>query len=244
MKRFEQSPGFSNQGEEFTGYIRLSRWKRNYLKNANTAELSLKKKRPNKTTYDVDGLQVKVQRRDYVVNKNLPETALKKLEPTKATNAVGNLQIKVQRRAYIVNKNAAADALKKLKPTQTTIDVGNLQVKVKQYNYIHNASSAKDALRVREPGKAFARLTDYQGNIRMKKFDLTKMFSEKNRELHPDAQFVKINKNNVDDERDFLTNVKLWWARTFRKNETQPDHLKEREKKPRYDKGEEGLWAE
>jgi hypothetical protein len=55
---------------------------------------------------------------------------------------------------------------------------------------------------------------------------------------------VKINKNNVDGERDLLTNFKLWWARLFKKEETQPDHLKDKGHKPRYDKGEKGLWYE
>ena len=67
---------------------------------------------------------------------------------------------------------------------------------------------------------------------------------EKNKELHPDTKFIKTNKNNVADERDLLTNFKLWWARLFKKEETQPDHLKEKGKKPRYDKGEQGMWYE
>jgi hypothetical protein len=244
LKRYEETPGFNNQGEEFTGYKRLPRFKKGYIQNPNSAKESTLKKRPDKTTYQVSDLQVKVKRRDYLVNKNSSEDALKKLEPTDATKRVGNLQIAVQRRRYVVNKNSSEDALKKLAPTDATKSVSNLQIKVKQYNYIHNPSSAHDALGVREPGKAFAKATDYQGNIRMKKFDLTKLFSEKNRELHPDAKFVKINKNNVDEERDLLTNIKLWWAKTFRKNDTQPKNLKEREKKPRYDKGEQGLWNE
>jgi hypothetical protein len=111
---------------------------------------------------------------------------------------------------------------------------------VKQYHYIHNKSSAKEALDVREPGKAFARATDYQGNINMKKFD--KLSASRKRELHPDAHFVKIEKNNVSEERNMFTNIKLWWGRNFRKSETQPDHLKEKLRKPRYDKGEDGLW--
>jgi hypothetical protein len=106
-----------------------------------------------------------------------------------------------------------------------------------KWNYKHNPSSADEAQDVREPGKAFARVTDYQGNIKMKSF---KIF--RNKELHPDAQFVKTNKNNTDEEKDMLTNFKLWWARVFKKSDTQPDHLKEKIRKPRYDKGEQGLW--
>ena len=111
----------------------------------------------------------------------------------------------------------------------------------RDWNYIRNPSSADDAQRTREPGRAFGKSADFQGNIRLKKFDL---FGKS--DLHPDAQFVKLNRNNVPEERDVLTNFKLWWGRLFRKAETQPDHLKENDKdrRPRYDKGEAGLWYE
>lgn len=168
---FELSPDMRDQGEEFTGTIRLKRFRKNYVKNPNAADGALKKARPDKSTFQVD----------------------------------------------------------------------DLQAKTKQYHFVKNPSSAKAALKVREPGKAFGRETDYQGNIKMKKFDL---FAKNKRDLHPDAKFVKLNKNNVPAERDLLTNFKLWWARLFKKNDTQPDNVKEKDKehRPRYDKGEQGLW--
>ncbi len=241
-KLFEDSPGFFDQGETFTGYIKLPRFNRGYTQNPKASEESLLKRKLKDKAFDVDGLGIKAKRRAYVANKkNASEDALLKLEPTKTTNAVGNLQIKVKRRDYIANKNASENALYKLRPTAGTEAVNNLQIKVKQYNYIHNNSSSKDALNVREPGKAFARAADYQGNIKMKKFEL---FNHRKNPLHPDAQFVKINKNNVPEERDLLTNFKLWWGRNFRKNETQPENLKEKKRSPRYDKGELGIWNE
>ena len=94
-------------------------------------------------------------------------------------------------------------------------------------------------MKTHEASKAFGKATDYQGNIKMKKFEL---FAKK--EYFPDSKFVKTNKNNTDDERSVLTNFKLWWARVFKKSDSQPDHLKEKYKKPRYDKREEGLWAD
>jgi hypothetical protein len=194
-------PRFRDQGEEYTGAIKRSRG--SYVQNDKAAEESMKKRKPSKSTNEVNGLQVRVQRRDYVKNKNSAEDALMKLKPTKATN-----------------------------------DVGNLQVKVKQYRYVRNGSSARDALKVREPGKAFARSTDYQGNIKMRKY----AFFEKNRGRYPDSRFIKTNKNNVDGERDMLTNFKLWWARLFKKQESQPEHLKDKGRKPRYDSGEQGMW--
>lgn len=39
-----------------------------------------------------------------------------------------------------------------------------------------------------------------------------------------------------------FTNFKLWWARLFQKEETQPENLKDKGRKPRYDRGEQGLW--
>ncbi len=203
LKLFENQPGFNDQGEEFTGYIKLSRLKKNYVQNKHAHEESIKKKKPQKEVFVVEGMAVKVKTRPYVENKN-----------------------------------AAEESLRKLKPTKTDEAVGGLQVRVKQYNYKQNPSSAEGALKVREPGRAFARATDYQGNIKMQKF---KMF-ERNKGLHPDATFVRTNKNNVDGERDAVTNLKLWWARLFKKQDNQPVHLKEKLKKPRYDNGEQGLW--
>jgi hypothetical protein len=71
----------------------------------------------------------------------------------------------------------------------------------------------------------------------MKKIDL---FGKKG--LHPDATFVKTNKNNVDSERSLLTNFKLFWAKMFGKEDVQPDHLKEKSRKPRYNKDEGQIW--
>jgi hypothetical protein len=179
-------------------------------------------------------------RRAYVKNPNAADEALAKQRPSKSVFQEGNLQIKVARRAYVRNPDTAEGSLKKLKPTQATYNEDKLQTKIRQYNYVHNRSSSTSALRVREPGRAFARASDYQGNVKMQKFALF----QKNRNLHPDARFVKTNRNNVSGEKDPLTNFRLWWARLFRKGETQPDHLKEKGKRPRYDKGEEGLWYE
>lgn len=155
-------------------------------------------------------------------------------------NYSGTSRLPWIRKAYVKNPNTAEAALRKHRPEKGTYEAGDLQTKVKRHNYVHNRSSNSDANRVREPGRAFARAGDFQGNIKMQKF---KLF-ERNRELHPDARFVKTNRNNVAEEKDALTNLKLWWARLFRKNETQPEHLKDKGKRPRYDKREEGLWYE
>jgi hypothetical protein len=150
----------------------------------------------------------------------------------------GNL--KVGRNHYTRNKNSDVAAVHGVKASKASIKAGEFSSGVRRnWDFVRNPSSAKESQRVREPGKAFARSADYQGNIKMRKFEL---FGK--RDLHPDSKFVKLEKNNVPAEKDVLTNFKLWWARLFRKNDTQPDHLKEKEHKPRYDKGESDLWYE
>lgn len=151
----------------------------------------------------------------------------------------GDIRMSRFRRNYIRNPNSAEAALKKARPDKTVYRVDDVPRQVRQYQYVRNPSGSRDALKVRTPGKAFARASDYQGNIKMKKFDwLTR------NDFHPDSKFVKINRNNVEGEKDALTGFRLWWAKTFKKEETQPDHLKEKIRKPRYDKGEQGLWYE
>jgi hypothetical protein len=149
----------------------------------------------------------------------------------------GNVRLTRFGRSYVPNPNAADEALKKAKPEKNTFDVAEIRSRTVAYKYVRNPSGADDALKVREPGRAFAMASAYQGNIRMSKF---KLFSKS--DLHPDARFVKINKNNVKGEKDALTGFKLWWTKTFKKNDTQPEHVKQKVGKPRYDKGEAGLW--
>ncbi len=202
---FDFHPSMRNQGEEFTGAIRLPRFKKQYIKNPNAADEAMKKSRPEKPTYLTNGLPIKVKQQEYKKRPNAAEGSMSGIAPGK-------------------NSILASEYKKAMRLT---------------WAYKHNPSSADAALNVREPGKAFARAGDYQGNIKMKKFDL---FGNKN--LHPDSKFVKTNKNNTDEERTAVTNFKLWWARLFKKNDTQPDHLKEKYRKPRYDKREDGLWAD
>lgn len=191
-----------------------------------------------RSAYEYPGdIRLKRFNRSYVKNSNAHEDALKKTRPHKSTYEAGGLQVKVKQHRYIKNPSSAEGALKVREPGKAFARASGLQVKVKQYHYVKNPSSADVAMKVREPGKAFARATDYQGNIKMKKFDL---FARS--DLYPDARFIKTNRNNVPEEKDLLTNFKLWWSKTFKKNEAQPEHLKQKEKKPRYDNGEQGMW--
>jgi len=175
-------------------------------------------------------------REKYVKNPNAAEEALKKRRE-KTAYLTDGLQIKVKQHPFGRRKGAPEGSLPGLTPTKESVKASEFARGMKAHKYVRNGSSSRDALKTREPGKAFARVSDYQGNIKLKKFEL---FAK--RDLHPDAKFVKTNKNNVAGEKDVFTNFKLWWARLFKKNDNQPDHLKDKGHKPRYDKGEQGLW--
>lgn len=224
--------GFQDQGEEYAGNI--------------------KARRPDKGGGSVSGKlwnndERPLPGKDYSYAKNVSRYSgnMKAKKPgtlsadnKKAANFSGDARM--ARGRYARNPNSADDALPVEKASAANLRAGrSVRGVTRSWDYVKNPSSADEAQRTREPGRAFARSADYQGNLKVKRFDL---FGKS--DLHPDAKFVKQNKNNVPEEKDMLTNFKLWWARLFRKSETQPDHLKEKEGKPRYDKGEAGLWYE
>ncbi|MEQ8425067.1 MAG: hypothetical protein RIA63_10180, partial [Cyclobacteriaceae bacterium] len=186
----------------YSGRIKLSGLKKNYVQNPNASDESIKKQRPDKTTYEVAGLQVKVKQGDY---KNKP--------------------------------NAAKGSLPGVAPTKASVKASEYARGVKvQWTYKQNPNSADGALKGRAPDRAYAKIGNYQGNVKMRKYN--------ERNLHPDAQFAHSTRDNVKEERTIFMNIKLMWAKLFRKSDTQPDHLKEKERRPRYDKREKGLWYE
>ncbi len=240
-RMFDLHSSMRNQGEEFTGHIRVKKLHNDYIRNEYAAKDALLKARPSKGTFSVNAVHVSVKQKPYSKKPNAADGSMKGIAPgrtpERASAYAGGATLNGK---YIQNKSSVEKALKVREPGKTFGEVTEYSRGARlNWKYIHNKSSDEDALKVREPGKAFASVTDYQGNIKMKKFDL---FARK--DLHPDAQFVKNNQNNVKGEKSLGTNVKLFWAKMFKKSDTQPEHLKEKIQKPRYDKGEIGLWYE
>ena len=48
----------------------------------------------------------------------------------------------------------------------------------------------------------------------------------------------------MKSERTILTNIKLLWTGLFKRQNTQPDAVKDKVRKPRYDKKEKDLWKD
>jgi len=138
---------------------------------------------------------------------------------------------------YQNKPHAAKGALPGIAPSKSSVKAAEYARGVKMnWRYKQNPLSASEALKGRAPNRAYAKIGDYQGNIKMKKYG--------DNRLHPDAQFAHGFRDNVKEERTILMNIKLMWAKLFKKSDTQPDHLKDKERRPRYDKREKGLWYE
>jgi hypothetical protein len=152
----------------------------------------------------------------------------------KAGRYSGMIALSRFKKTYVQNPNAFNGSLRK-HPVKSSVKAAEYSRSMKQYwDYRRNPQSAKDALKIPFSGKATARVNDYQGNSKMHKYT--------GAQLHPDAQFAHSEHDNVKGERTLLMNVKLKWSKLFRKSETQPENLKEKKGKIRYDKREKGLW--
>ncbi|MGE0770805.1 MAG: hypothetical protein AB7K37_03770 [Cyclobacteriaceae bacterium] len=177
----------------------------------------------------------KSSRKAYVQNPNAADESLRKQKPDKSTFEVAGLQIKVREGDYKTKRSAAKGSLPGVAPRKGSVKAGEYARGVKMnWNYKHNPNSDEEAMKVRTPGKASALAKSFQGNTKMRKY--------KGADLHPDAQFAHGPEDNVAEERTILTSLKLFWAKLFRRSSTQPDHLKDKDRKPRYDKREQGLW--
>jgi hypothetical protein len=151
-------------------------------------------------------------------------------------NRDDNIQARLKmKREYTQNPHSVEEATKKQKP-ELNYKAGNFASGVKVTGKRkHNPNSDDDAL----DGlyHASARRTDYQGNVKMKKF------FDRHGES-PDAKFVNQGENNVKEDRTIVTNMKLFWTKLFQKSESQPANLKDKSNKLRYDKKEKGMWAD
>ena len=233
---FELKPSLGEQGITTRGDIRMSRFKRHYKQTPYADGRSLKKKSPSEQVFATDGLQSPVRQRDYVKKPHVAKNAMMGIKPSKtsvkASEYLGNMKI-----TWDLGRNplSAKKALPGREPSRSleraASYVGGVRL---AHSYRHNPNSSKKALKVIYPGKDYMRIGDYQGNIRVNRVTSKK--------FHPDAQFAHGRVYNQDGERTTLTQVRLFWAKLFRKQAIQPNTVKEKERKPRYDKREKELW--
>lgn len=228
-----------SKADQSAGELQVRIRQGDYGKKPHAAEGSMLGIKPSRNGQRAEELTARTKQREYGKRPHAAEGSMLGIKPGKNAERATELTARVKQPDYGTKPHAAEGSMLGIKPSKNSVKASEYAGGVKRnWDYIHNPSSAREALRTREPGRAYARVAAYQGNVRMQKFALF----EKNHNLHPDTKFIKPNKNNVDSERDAVTNFKLWWARLFKKGETQPENVKYKGRKPRYDKGEQGLW--
>ena len=230
-------PGSSEaKAANYSGKMPLPWFKRIYIQNPKAADESLKKKKPKPNTYLASGLQVKDKQEKYRKKPHASGNALPGIGPKQGTVKASEYAHAMKMYwSYKHNPHSHADAMMGIKPPSNLKRLVEFQGNARlSKSRRHNPSSHDDAMKVLAPGKAYARINDFAGNLKMKKYN--------DRQLHPDAQFAHGFRNNVKDERTLMMNLKLFWAKMFKKNDNQPGIVKEKEHRPRYDKKERDLW--
>jgi len=222
----------------YSGRIKLSGFKREFVRNPNAVEEALKKHSPYENVYSVNNITTRVKQKETGKNRLSAKGALLGLPPTRATVKAGEYTGTMKRYwEYKRNPSSDDDAFKAIKYSKAFAQATSYAGKVRlTKNYRHAPNADKDALKVLAPGRAYAKIGDYQGNIRMNKFN--------HKKHNPDATFAHNRDNNVKGERTIFTNIKLFWAGIFKKQSTQPDAVKDKVRKPRYDKKEKELWKD
>ena len=172
---------------------------------------------------------------DYKKNPNSADEALKVREPMKNNRLSANFQGRTKRGfKYVKNKSTADDALKSRTPGRSYLRIRDFQGNVKRtWKYAKKPNAADGSLKGIGPSRASIRASNYQGNIKMSKKFI--------KDRHPSFKYAS-GKNDSNEFRKGMFNFRLLWAKLFRKNESQPQHLKEKVRRPRFDKREQGLW--
>jgi hypothetical protein len=222
----------------YSGKTKLPLLKREYVRNPNANEKALKKHSPYENTYQVNGLMVRVKQKETSTKPKAVKGSMPGVGPTKATVKASEYTglIKVYW-DYKHNPSSAGGSLKTFKNTKSFEQATSFAGKTRMTrNYRHNPNSNKDALMGIAPSRASARIGDYQGNVKMNKYNHKKHF--------PDAEFAHGKGNNVKGERTIMTDFKLLFTKLFKKNNMQPDAVKDKVRRPRYDKKEKELWKD
>jgi len=233
-----KAPALASASEMgYSGRIKLPFFRKKYIRNPNADKEALKKLRPDKSTYEVAGLQIKVKQQEYGHNKLAAKESIKGVAPGKNSVKAGEYSGHLKMLwSYKHNPSSNDKALKSIKPSNSFLKGSAYAGGLKMKKYVHNPNSNKNALNVLAPGRAVARIKDYQGNLKMSK--------PHGNNLLLDAQFAHTFRGNTKHDRTFMMNIKLKWAKLFKKNASQPDAVKEKVRRPRYDKKERDLWKD
>ena len=221
----------------YSGKIKLPFFRKRYVRSPHAVDEGLKQERPSKYTKTVGELQVRVKQPESGKNPLSVKASIKGLTPsknsTKASEYAGKMKMMW---SYQRNPSSSKLAMRSIKPSSAFMKGNDFAGHLHRKRYVHNPQSDKHALDVIAPSRVVGRIRDYQGNVKMNK--------AQGANLHPDSEFAHGFRNNVKKDRTFLMDIKLMWSKLFRKNAIQPTVVKEKVRRPRYDKKERELWKD
>ncbi len=82
-----------------------------------------------------------------------------------------------------------------------------------------------------------SKIKNYGGFVRLNT-------SVSRKQMHPSSNYTKGVSKNGKEEKEKTFKFGIWWSSLFKKNKSQPQNLKSKDRKPRYDKREKDLWYE
>lgn len=212
--------------------------KSKYKKNPNAAKESLKVKEAMKNDRQSAKYTGFVKgNSNYKKNPNSADDALKVRKPNKNYFKGGDFGGKTKVTWSIKqNPNSAKESLRNIAPSKETAKGTAFEGRYKiKGSYARKPHAVKDALKGVGPSRAAIKAADYQGNIKMSKKSLA--------DRHPSYRYSR-NNNSSTVEKQKLFSFKMLFAKWFKKNEGQPDNIKQKERRPRFDKKERDIWYE
>ncbi len=207
-----------------------------YKKNPRSAKESLKVKPEFKNDRLAGNYTGNVkQRSKYKQNPNSVDEALKVKSAGKNDFEGGRFTGRTKITwTYRQNPSSAKESLKNLPPLKSSAKGSSFKGRFRlTANYSKNPNSADGALKGIGPSRAAVKASNYQGNVKMNKKRIG--------DTHPSYAYSRRNKSSTE-EKEKLFGIKLLFSRLFKKNEAQPDNVKNKERAPRFDKREREIW--
>jgi hypothetical protein len=191
------------------------------------------------STAGFDDYGKNTMKRDFTQSPKAVDESTRKHTPNRDGFDIEGNKVTVARGNYSNREHSVRGALKGIAPLRGAERASQYSSgPTARAERRHNPKSADDAMKsTYYGGRTTARVGAFHGNVKVRK-------QGTDRRLHPDAKFAHLGENNVKEERTILTNVKLFWSKLFHNSESQPSNVKDKERRPRYDKGEIGMWAE
>ena len=171
--------------------------------------------------------------------KDKPHTvknALKTKKPNKNMFQMSGYHGKLKdRRNHRKNPNSHDDALKGIAPGKAVSKLDSYISKHTKVRYAKKPNAHKDALKSIAPKNNASKAQVFQGNFKVKK--------NHGKNMHPSSKYTtSLHPRNSIKEKGRTFKFNIWWAKLFKKNQNQPTAVKEKTRKPRYDKREKDLW--